>query len=82
MSGRVARFRIRCVLDGKREVTVELTEHAGGEDYTVSVRPLGARIEYTGLLSDVAQFVAARHAKALVAARGIAVPQARKGGRR
>lgn len=75
---RVARFRIRCSMDGKPEVTVELTEHAGGEDYTVSVRPLGARIEYTGLLSDVAKIVQARHAKAIVASRGLPVPKPRR----
>ncbi len=77
--GRVARFHVRTHLDGKSEATVELVEHAGGEDFTVSVRPKHSRMEYTGLLSDVAQFIAARHAKALAAAQGINVPKARRG---
>lgn len=74
--GRVARFRVRTHLDGQNEATVELTERAGGGDFVVAVRPLHSRIEYTGLLSDVAQIVAARHAKALAAQRGVTVPKA------
>jgi hypothetical protein len=78
VSGRVARFRVNVHLDGKSEATVELVEHAGGGDYTVSVRPLGVRREYTGLLSEVAGIVAARHVKALLAQQGVNVPKARK----
>ena len=74
--GRVARFRVRTHLDGQNEVTVELTEHASGEDFTVTVRPKHSRREYTGLLSDVAQIVASRDAKATVKAQGITVPRA------
>lgn len=54
---RVARFRIKTHLDGKRESTVELTENAGGEDFTLGVRPLGGRLEYTSLLSIAAGIV-------------------------
>ena len=76
--GRVARFQVRAHLDGQSELTVEMVEHAGGEDFTVNVRPKGSRVVYTGLLSDVALIVASRHAKAVAAARGIAVPRARR----
>jgi hypothetical protein len=54
---RVARFKIRTHLDGKRESTVAFTENAGGEDFTIGVRPLGSRLEYTGLLSTIAGIV-------------------------
>ena len=67
MSGRVARFKVKTHLDGQSEVTVEIKVTAGGEDAVVGVRPKHSRLEYTGLLSVVAQFVAARHAKELAA---------------
>jgi hypothetical protein len=74
----VRRFKVRARLDGKDLLTVEIKPTAGGEDAVVSVRPKHSRLEYTGMLSDVALFIAARHAKALVAQSGIAVPTARK----
>lgn len=74
----VRRFKVRAKLDGKDMLTVEIKPTAGGEDAVVSVRPKHSRIEYTGMLSEVALFVAARHAKALAAQAGIAVPVARK----
>lgn len=76
--GRVARFRVRVHMDGKPEATVEVTEKAGGEDFVVGVRPLGSRLEYTLLLSEVALIVQARHAKFLAAQKGINVPKARR----
>ena len=76
--GRVARFRVKVHMDKAPEATVELTEHASGDDYTVSVRPLHSRIEYTGLLSDVALIVQARHVKALASAAGRPVPKPRR----
>lgn len=76
--GRVARFRVKTHMDGKPEVTVELTEHAGGGDFTVSVKPLGLRIEYTMNLSDVAQIVQARHVKFLLQSQGKPVPRPRR----
>lgn len=57
---RVARFKVRVHLDGKREATVELVENAGGEDFTVGVRPLGSRLEYTALLSTTTGIVVAK----------------------
>lgn len=74
----VRRFKVALKLDGASEATVEIKPTAGGTDAVVSVRPKHKRIVYTGMLSDVAGIVAARHAKALVAQEGIAVPQARK----
>lgn len=74
---RVSRFRIATHLDGKAEVTVEIRYDEVKRDGVVSIRPLHSRVEYTGLLSDAAQFVAARHAKALAAANGITVPRPR-----
>lgn len=79
--GRVARFRVKVHMDGKPEATVEIVEHAGGEDYTVSVRPLHSRMEYRANLSDVALIVQARHAKWLAQQQGITVPGPRKGKR-
>jgi hypothetical protein len=74
----VRRFKIKAKLDGADEVTVEIKPTAGDNDAIVSVRPKHQRIVYTGLLSDVALIVAARHCKALAAQQGIAVPTARK----
>jgi len=72
------KFHVLTHLDGVGEVTVEVKATAGKTDAVVSVRPKHKRVVYTGLLSDVAQFVAARHAKAMVAARGLPIPKARK----
>ena len=78
----VRRFKVRARLDGKDLLTVEIKPTAGGEDAVISVRPKHSRIEYTGLLSEVALIVAARHAKVLVAQAGINVPKSRKISRR
>lgn len=75
---RNARFRVQTHLDGKPEVTLEVSYDSAKSDGVVSVRPLHSRMEYTALLSDVAQFVAARHAKMLVSQNGINVPKARR----
>lgn len=74
----IRRFHVDTKLDGKSSVTVEIKPTAGGTDAVVSVRPKGKRTVYTGMLSDAVQFIAARHAKALAAQAGIAVPQSRK----
>ena len=74
----VRRFKVRARLDGKDEVTVEIKPTAGGEDAVVSVRPKHSRMEYTGMLSDAALYIAAKHAKALAAQAGIAIPHSRK----
>ena len=76
--GRVVHLDVRAHLDGQNEIGITLTETAGGEDFVVAVRPKGKRLVYTGMLSDVALIVAARHAKALAAANGINVPRARR----
>jgi len=76
--GRVVHLDVRVHLDGQSEVGVTLTETPQG-DFVVACRPKGKRIVYTGLLSDVVQIVAARHAKALAAQAGISVPRPRKG---
>jgi hypothetical protein len=76
--GRVVHLDVKAHLDGQNEIGVTLTETTQG-DYVVAVRPKGKRLVYTGLLSDVALIVAARHAKALAAQNGIAVPRPRKG---
>lgn len=75
----IRRFKVACKLDGASEATVEITPTAGKTDAVVAVRPKHKRIVYSGLLSDVAMIVAARHAKAVVAAQGINVPKPRKG---
>lgn len=74
----VRRFKVRARLDGQDTVTVEIKPTAGGEDALVSVRPKYSKREYTALLSDVALIVAAKHAKAMLAAQGIRPPMARK----
>lgn len=71
-------FKVRAWLDGTNELSVEIKPTAGEEDAVVSVRPKGSRRIYTGLLSELALVVAARHAKALAASNGIAVPRARR----
>lgn len=76
--GRVARFRVKARVGGQKECTVELTEDAGGEDFTVSVRPLHSRNEYREKLSVVAEIVEARHAKWLAAQAGVSVPKPRR----
>lgn len=76
--GRVARFRVKVHLDGAKEATVEMVEHASGEDFTVSVRPLHSRLEYRMNLSDVALYVQARHVKFLLQSQGKPVPKARR----
>jgi hypothetical protein len=76
--GRVVRLDVPVYLDGQHTVGVTLTETPQG-DYVIACRPKGKRIVYTGLLSDVVQIVASRHAKALAAAAGIPVPRPRKG---
>lgn len=78
LSQRVARFKIRTHIDGQHEATVELREHASGEDFTVLVWPKHSRREYSALLSDVAQIVVARHVKAMLASQGKPVPKARR----
>ncbi len=75
--GRVVHIDVPCHLDGQSEVGVTLTETPRG-DYVVSVRPKGKHIVYSGLLSEVALIVAARHCKALAAAKGIPVPKPRR----
>jgi hypothetical protein len=75
----VRRFKVLTKLDGASEVTVEIKPTAGETDAVVSVRAKHQRMVYTGLLSDVAQFIAHRHAKAIAAANGISVPRPRKG---
>jgi hypothetical protein len=75
----VRRFKVACKLDGADEVTVEITPTAGRSDAIVSVRPKHKRNVYSGLLSDVASIVAARHAKAILAQQGIPVPAPRRG---
>jgi hypothetical protein len=77
----VARFKVDVRIDAATSATVEIKATAGKTDAVVSVRPKHSRVVYTGMLSDVAQIVAARHAKALLAQAGINVPQARKGRR-
>jgi hypothetical protein len=75
--GRVVHLDVPCHLDGQSVVGVTLTETARG-DFVVAVRPKGKHIVYTGLLSEVAAIVAARHAKALVASRGLPIPKPRR----
>ena len=65
-------------LDGQKEVSITLTETPAG-DYVIAVRPKGKHMLYTGLMSDVAMFIAAKHAKFLAQQNGISVPRARKG---
>ncbi len=74
----IRRFKVATKLDGASEVTVEITPAAGGTDAVVTVRPKHKRVKYSGLLSFVAQFVAARDAKLKAQAQGINVPLARK----
>ena len=76
--GRVVHLSVPVHLDGQSEVSVELTETPKG-DFVVACRPKGKRIVYTGLLSDVVLIVASRHAKALAAAKGVAIPKPRRG---
>lgn len=66
--GTTRHFQVDCHLDGSSSVMVEIKMTAGGTDAVVTVRPKGRRMVYSGLLSDVAQFIAARHAKAIAAA--------------
>ena len=73
------RFEVQTHLDGVNTVTVEIAPRSAGDDWIVSVRPKHKRHTYRGMLSDVAQFVAARSAKADAAAAGIPIPKPRKG---
>lgn len=79
--GRVVHLTVKAPvgkrLDGQTEMTVTLTETPAG-DYVVGVRPKGRRLEYTEMMWTLGEIVAARHAKALAQAQGIAVPRARK----
>ena len=72
------KFKVMVRLDTAPMVTVEIKKTAGGTDAVVSVRPKHSRRVYTGMLSDVALIVAARDAKAALAAQGVPVPMARK----
>jgi hypothetical protein len=76
--GRVVHLDVPAHLDGQSVVGVTLTETVRG-DFVIAVRPKGRHIVYTGLLSEVALIVAARHCKALAASKGIPVPKAGRG---
>jgi len=69
---------VKARLGKASEGTVEIVEDAGGDDFTVKVRPLHSREFFSEKLSVLAQIVEARHAKWLAQQAGTPVPKPRR----